>query len=215
MKKALKIILPLAILGFAYMLYDGIMAPERFSKERQAREAEVVQRLKDIRSAQQAFKRVHQRYVASFDTLIAFVMNDSLTYERAIGSEDDSLALAQGKVTREKFKVAVKDTAFVVVNSKDKALRERKLTDEEIMNLRYIPFSNNTEFIMDANFLTTESQVVIPVFEAKAPYITFLDTIKYRQDVINLLDDRKRIERYKGLKVGSLTESTNDAGNWE
>jgi hypothetical protein len=53
------------------------------------------------------------------------------------------------------------------------------------------------------------------VFEAKAPYITFLDTIKYRQDVINLLDDRKRTERYKGLKVGSLTESTNDAGNWE
>jgi hypothetical protein len=125
------------------------------------------------------------------------------------------LAVAQGKVTREKFKVAVKDTAFVVVNSKDKALRERKLTDEEIMNLRYIPFSNNTEFIMDAAFLTTESQVVIPVFEAKAPYITFLDTIKYRQDVINLLDDRKRTERYKGLKVGSLTESTNDAGNWE
>jgi hypothetical protein len=215
MKRALKIILPLMIVGFAWMLYDGIMAPERFKKERELREAEVIQRLKDIRSAQHAFKRVHQRYVASFDTLIAFVLNDSLTFERAIGSDDDSLAVAQGKVTREKFKVAVKDTAFVVVNSKEKALRERKLSVEEIENLRYIPFSGNTEFILDAGYLTTESQVVIPVFEAKAPYITFLDTIKYRQDVINLLGDRKRTDRYKGIKVGSMTEATNDAGNWE
>jgi hypothetical protein len=89
------------------------------------------------------------------------------------------------------------------------------LSVEEIENLRYIPFSGNTEFILDAGYLTTESQVVIPVFEAKAPYITFLDTIKYRQDVINLLDDRKRTDRYKGIKVGSMTEATNDAGNWE
>ena len=46
----------------------------------------------------------------------------------------------------------------------------------------------------------------------------FLDVVLRdldRQLVINLNDQRRTNEKYPGLKVGSLTETINNAGNWE
>lgn len=204
MKTALKIILPLVILGLAYIVYDQIMQPQRFDNERKVRESAVIQKLKDIRSAQRSFKQTYQRFTGSLDTLIDFILYDSLVFEQAIGSMDDSTAIALGQVKREKFKVAAIDTVFV----------NRKLTVEEVKNLRYIPYTNNEEFRMEAGSLTTESQVVVPVFEARAPFKDFLNGMD-PQLIVNLNDDRERYDKYKGLKVGSMTESTNEAGNWE
>ena len=200
MKKVLQIIMLLVVIGLAYWLYDMIMTPVNFKKEKALREAAVVERLKEVRAAERAFKQANMRYTGSFDTLINFVKYDSLTFERAIGSEDDSLAVAKGLVKREKFKVAVIDTVFHKGFDADK--------------LRYIPHTNNEEIILGAGSLETESKVVVPVFEAKAPYKLFLSDLD-QQELVNLLDERRALEKYKGLKVGSLTEATNDAGNWE
>lgn len=204
MKTALKIILPLVIIGLAYIVYDQIMQPQRFDNERKARESAVIEKLQDIRLAQRSFKQAYQRFTGSFDTLIDFILHDSLVFEQAIGSMDDSTAIALGQVKREKFKVAAIDTVFV----------KRKLTVADVKNLRYIPHTENLEFRMEAGTLTTESQVVVPVFEARAPYKEFLNGMD-PQLIVNLNDDRGRYGRYKGLKVGSMTESTNEAGNWE
>ena len=44
----------------------------------------------------------------------------------------------------------------------------------------------------------------------------FLDTIAYRQEVINLIDDEENnFNRYAGLKFGSMDAGNNEAGNWE
>jgi hypothetical protein len=71
-----------------------------------------------------------------------------------------------------------------------------------------------TQFEMAAGILVTSSKVPVPVFEAKVHYNDILWDID-RQSVVNLIDERKNLDKYPGLKVGDLNVATNDAGNWE
>ena len=193
-KNILQIILGLVIVALVYVIYDQISTPIRFENELAARKAQVIERIKDIRTAQRAYKSKYQHFTGDFDTLTAFILNDTLELERKIVDEDDSVAMAQlkkaGKKNIEKFKIAV---------------------------LRYIPGTDNkAQYIMEAGIITTESKVVIPVVECRAPYKMFLDTIAYTQEFINLVDDEvHNFNRYPGVKFGSMEAGNNEAGNWE
>ena len=91
------------------------------------------------------------------------------------------------------------------------------MTRQDVENFRYIPGTGNkAQFIMEAGIITTESKVVIPVVECRAPYKAFLDTVAYRQEVINLIDEEQNnFNRYPGVKFGSMDSGNNEAGNWE
>ena len=210
MKKIIQIVLAVVIVALGYYAVDMVYSSIYFQKQTDARKAVVIERIKDIRSAQRSFKQVNQRYTSSFDTLINFVLNDSLVMERKLVDEDDSIAMAALKAKKiqnvEKFSMAVIDTIF----------SPKKLTEQDVRNFRYIPGTGNqTEFIMAAGNVTV-GNVPVPVMECKAPYKLFLDTIKYRQELINLIDECKNIyNRYPGIKVGDLVQPNNEAGNWE
>lgn len=204
-KLSLQIVLLVIVLVFAWILFRQIVTPLQFDKQVATRQAAVIERIIDIRSAEQAFKQKNQRYVGDFDSLINFVLTDSLEFERQTGSADDSVAVARGLVKTEKFKRAVKDTVFA----------PKKLTVEQIRDLRLIPYGEGAEYILNAGMLTTESKVVVPVFEAKAPYKAFLSDLD-RQMLVNLIDeDKNAFNKYPGIQVGSVERATNDAGNWE
>lgn len=211
MKRLFQIILAVAIIALVYVIYVQIATPIKFEAETKDKKAAVIERLKDIRTAQRAFKSKYQRFTSSFDTLENFVLNDTIEMERKIVDEDDSVAMAMlkkaGRKNVEKFKIAVIDTIFA----------PEKITREDVKNFRYIPGTDNkAQFIMEAGILTTESKVVIPVVECRAPYKMFLDTVAYRQEVINLIDDEENnFNRYAGLKFGSMDGGNNEAGNWE
>lgn len=211
MKKLFQIILAVAIVGLVYVIYVQISTPIRFDKETKAKKAQVIDRIKDIRTAQRAFKSKYQHFTASFDSLSAFVLTDTLELERKIVDEDDSAAMAMlkksGKKNIEKFKIAVIDTIFAPT----------KVTRQDVENFRFIPGTGNkAQFIMEAGIITTESKVVIPVVECRAPYKAFLDTVAYRQEVINLIDEEQNnFNRYPGVKFGSMDSGNNEAGNWE
>ncbi|MBQ1939594.1 MAG: hypothetical protein II362_05230 [Alistipes sp.] len=211
MKKIFQILLAVVIVLFVYIIYKQISTPIRFESELKSKSAQVIDRIKDIRTAERAYKTKYQRFTASFDTLAQFILTDTLEMERKLVDDDDSVGLAmlkkQGKKNVEKFKVAVIDTIF----------SPKKLTKEDVMNLRYIPTTDNkSEFILEAGTIATESKIVIPVVECRAPYIQFLDTITYRQDVINKIDDDvNNYNRYPGIKFGSMEAGNNEAGNWE
>ena len=211
MKKLFQIIFAVAIVGLVYVIYVQISTPIRFDKETKAKKAQVIDRIKDIRTAQRAFKSKYQHFTASFDSLTAFVLTDTLELERKIVDEDDSAAMAMlkksGKKNIEKFKIAVIDTIFA----------PKKVTRQDVENFRYIPGTGNkAQFIMEAGIITTESKVVIPVVECRAPYKAFLDTVAYRQEVINLIDEEQNnFNRYPGVKFGSMDSGNNEAGNWE
>ena len=211
MKKLFQIILAVAIVGLVYVIYVQISTPIRFDKETKAKKAQVIDRIKDIRTAQRAFKSKYQHFTASFDSLSAFVLTDTLELERKIVDEDDSAAMAMlkksGKKNIEKFKIAVIDTIFA----------PKKVTRQDVENFRFIPGTGNkAQFIMEAGSITTETKVVIPVVECRAPYKAFLDTVAYRQEVINLIDEEQNnFNRYPGVKFGSMDSGNNEAGNWE
>ena len=211
MKKLFQIILAVAIVGLVYVIYVQISTPIRFDKETKAKKAQVIDRIKDIRTAQRAFKSKYQHFTASFDSLSAFVLTDTLELERKIVDEDDSAAMAMlkksGKKNIEKFKIAVIDTIFA----------PKKVTRQDVENFRFIPGTGNkAQFIMEAGIITTESKVVIPVVECRSPYKGFLDRVAYRQEVINLIDEEQNnFNRYPGVKFGSMDSGNNEAGNWE
>jgi hypothetical protein len=206
LKLSIQIVLAVVIVVLSWIAYRQIMTPLEFQKETKIREAAVIDRIKDIRSAEQAFKQKNQRYTGDFDSLINFVLTDSLEFERQIGSKDDSVAVAKGLVKTEKFTKAVKDTVFA----------PKKLTVEQIREIKLIPYAKpGTEFILRAGQLTTESKVVVPVFEAKAPYKEFMWDMD-EQLLINYIADAKNVYyKYPGIAVGSIDKATNDAGNWE
>lgn len=188
---ALQIVLAVVIAALAVVIFRQLRAPVRFEAELRTRRAAVVENLKDIRAAQQAFRRSHGRYTADFDTLTRFVLHDSLVYRRPGES---------GYFSR-----AVRDTIFA----------PRRLTDEQIARMRFVPYAPpGTEFELRAAQLPTASGIVVPVFEARTPYTVFLAGLDRRQ-VLNLAAEAQLRDRYPGVRVGSVTAATNDAGSWE
>ncbi len=208
-QQIISIVLGVVIIVLVVILIRQFTVPLNFDKEKDVRDKAVISRLKEIRSAEQAYKAKHQKYAGSFDSLINFVLNDSLVYERRVGSADDSIAVAKGLVSTEQFKVAVIDTVF-----------SKKFTPEMVQQLRYIPYSEIAygepqEFYLEEGMFWTESGIEIPVFECRAPFKLYLADLD-RQELINLIDEHENtLGRYAGLKVGALDKATNDAGNWE
>lgn len=208
-KKIIQLVLALVIIGLSFYIYVLISTPIKFENERKVREAAVIERIKDIRTAERQFKSKYQRFTADFDTLINFVLTETMEGERKIVDEDDSVAMAQLKKMKkknvEKFTFSVKDSMF------------KHLSEKDVRDLRFIPFTDNrTEFTLDAGIINTESKIVIATVECSAPYIAYLDTVAYRQEIINLIDnDMNNRNRYPGIKFGSMESGNNEAGNWE
>ncbi|MDD3568669.1 MAG: hypothetical protein PHT92_09740 [Bacteroidales bacterium] len=200
MKTVYQILLLVLIVVLSYLVFESIMTPIRFNNEKDKRYAKTIDRLKDIRTAQLAYRSVHNKFTGSFDTLINFVKYDSFRVVRQIGSMDDSLALAQGLVRRDTVAISVLDSLFKKGYPVD--------------SLRYVPYTGGAEFELGAGELLTGSGLKIKVFEAKVHNDVLLKGLD-RQLVINENDLRKKLERFPGLQVGSLTEATNNAGNWE
>lgn len=210
MKRILQIVLAIAIIALAYIMYRQIATPLRFEKETKERSEAVVERLSDIRAAERAYKSKYDKFTDNFDTLIHFVLNDELQFERKLVDENDSLAMARLKAE------GLQNSELFMIRAIDTIFSPKKLTEQQVRDLRYIPGTDNkTQFEIEAGTVETESKVVIPVVEVRAPYKDFLDTVKYRQQVINLVDDRvKNFNEYGGLKFGSMEKGNNEAGNW-
>ncbi len=202
MKAVILTVLSITAAILLYFLVTSIMAPIDFTHEKEHRYNATIARLKDIRTAQVAFRSEHHHYTSSFDSLINFVKNDSFRVVRQIGSLDDSAAVAEGRVSRDTVSVCVRDSLF-------------KRSGFVLDSLRYVPFTNGrATFDMAAGEVKTGSKVIVQVFEASVTNKVLLAGLD-KQEIINLDDVASQLNRFPGLKVGSLTEATNNAGNWE
>ena len=212
MKIIIQVALLIAIVALSYLLWSSINKPIDFNREKLAREEATIQRLKDIRKAQLAFKSEYNRYTGNFDSLIIFLKTDSFSVVKAVGSVPDSMieelgkvkaerqALKDGLISRDTIRLSVKDSLFYA--------------GYPIDSMRYVPYLPGTEFELGAGELETTSKVKVRVFEAKVHYDKLLVGLD-RQLIINYKEEREKITGYPGLRVGSLEEATNNAGNWE
>ncbi len=204
MNKKLTIIniaLTLVAILLVYLVFDSIRQPVAFENTRRTRESEVIQNLKDIRSTQTLFKQTYNRYTASFDSLIEYVKTGELPVVNIIADPTDTT-----------FTKTINDTVGYIKVS-DSLFKNR--VNFNVNDLRYIPFSNNEEFELQAGYIT-RGGLKVAVFEAKAPYKSYLndEDKKFRQRVNNLRAEQEDLGKYAGLKVGSMDEASTN-GNWE
>jgi hypothetical protein len=210
MRTVIQVVLFIVAVVLAYFIYDSIQRPIDFDKERTARYSVTIEKLKDIRKAQLAFREVNGRFTGDWDTLINFVKYDSLRIVRRIGNLTDSM-VEKGITERRAMQMGliIRDT-----------IRQSVLTsifdpNYNVDALKIVPVPDTLAyFTLGATVITTGSGINVPVFEARAHNNVILRNLD-RQLVINLNDQRRVQNRYPGLKVGSLTETNNNAGNWE
>ena len=210
MKTIIQILLFLVAVVLTYLIYQSVQRPIDFEKARKARYDATIQRLKDIRTAQEAFKSVYGRYTGSWDTLINFITHDSVKNVRKIGELTDSMI--EAKISERK---AIEMGLIIRDTIKESVLKSLFPAGYDPNQLKYVPVKDTVaEFFLAASKVTTGSGIVVPVFEVRAHNNIILKNLD-RQLVINLNDQRRTNEKYPGLKVGSLTEAANNAGNWE
>jgi hypothetical protein len=230
-KIIVEILLALLAVGCVYGIYNSIMKPVNFNKEKARRQEVAVQRLKDIRTLEVAFKGVNNRYTADIDSLINFYNNGKMDIIMQIGSKDDSLAWENtqritGARDFKKMSKAEQDAKFLELYRKGEKLVFSISTPIAVKDtlfhnrpdfcpdsLKYIPFSGKQPVETDA-IVKTVSGVQVPLFEARMPWKALLKGMD-NQLRINLDAEAKDQNKYEGLQVGSVSMPNNNAGNWE
>ena len=224
-KKIVSVLLLFVIAGLVYACIKSIMEPINFNKQKAYRETVGIQRMKDVRTLQEAFKSVSGHFTASADSLVDFYKNGKMEVIMQIGSNDDSLAVAtteklkksrRGITPEQMYELYKKGEHLVFsisskVDVKDTLFNTRN--DFNIDSLKYIPFSQGDTIQMES-VIKEVSGVKVPLFEARMPYKSLLKGLD-NQLRINLDADRKAMNRYEGRQVGSVSAPNNNAGNWE
>ena len=225
LKKVLTfLILPACIAGLTYALVSSVMEPVHFEKHKEYRKGIAVQRLKDIRELQVAYKNVNGKYTADIDSLIMFYNQGKMKVVMQIGSQDDSVAVANTKALKAR-KPKIKPEEMLKLYNEGKSLvfkienevpvkdtlfshREHFVVD----SLAFIPFSGDS--VIMASTVKRVSGVNVPLFEASMPWKSLLKGLN-NQLRINLDSQCEDQGKYKGLQVGSIESPNNNAGNWE
>ena len=205
-KKITLILIPVNII-LAFFVYDSISSEVEFNKIAKERIAENVQKLKDLRTLQIAFKRENEAFADNFNSLMNFLQNDSTRIVKMEGVNDtlidgeeisDELALKLGIIKRDTIYVSAMESIFDenYINSRDNNY------PFDINSLNIIPFTNK-QYNIDANVIE-KGKVGVQVFEISATY----------KDIFNGLDaENKKYDLNSLLKVGSMTEASLN-GNW-
>ena len=196
MEKRIRIGLWILVIGLSYTLFSVIMNPIRFNTEKNIRSEDVIQRLKDVRKAQIAFKEVNRYYASNFDELIPLIDTGVFTI---VQRRDEELKY-YNKLYRE---FQLKDTTFIdtlgYASIKDSIFGE----NYNLQNLRFIPHAQGSELQLRAGKIKSGS-LTVQVFEAKAP----------KEEYLKGLDVDLVKNASKDLIVGSMT-SAKINGNWE
>ena len=218
------LVLPAVIVCMCWGIVYGVMKPIKFEEQRAAREKVGIERLKDIRTIQTAFKEANGHYASTLDSIVLFYNEGKIKLDMMIGSQDDSVAVAntkalkkrRPKITPEQMYELTKQGQRLVftikneMNVKDTLFKNRPgfCIDSIIM----IPFSNQR--VQMETVVKQVSGVPVPLFEARMPYDILLSGMD-RQLIVNLNADREDTGRYPGLMVGGVAAPNNNAGNWE
>ncbi len=205
-KKITLILIPVNII-LAFFVYNSISSEVEFNKIAKERIAENVQKLKDLRTLQIAFKRENEAFADNFNSLMNFLQNDSTRIVKMEGVNDtlidgeeisDELALKLGLIKRDTIYVSAMESIFDenYINSRDNNY------PFDINSLNIIPFTDK-QYNIDANVIE-KGKVSVQVFEISATY----------KDIFNGLDaENKKYDLNSLLKVGSMTEASLN-GNW-
>ena len=229
-KTIIQIVLGVAIVALSIMLYNSIMKPVRFENEYNKRREACAEKLKAIRTLEEAYKVTYGTYTGSFDTLIGRLMNEDsmrvvskvINYDKIpadvdINETPEREAVEKGYISR--VEILINPIAKLREDKKlpivDATGHTVQMTDEQIRNLRYVPYpkGEKNEFELQASQVD-KSGFVVPVFECKVPLTLLLSDMDHQQVVNKIAEIEKVAGRYAGWKVGDMTQPVTD-GNFE
>ncbi len=202
----MKVILWLLIIFFAWKVYGSINGPIEFNKVKNERYLKVIDKLKDIRNAQIAYKSVNGIYSDNFEGLIKFI--DTAQY--TLIQKRDSSFLEYDRTFRIDMlrEVVVIDTlGFASV--KDSLFGN----SDRYKNMSKVPIEGVDEIFKIKSDVIDKNGYNVPVFEVRVSK----DVVLFDQNK-DLLKQEKGLMSVDGVNgpdivLGSLTEvSTN--GNW-
>lgn len=207
MKIGIQIVLWVASIFFAYKIYDSINGPIKFNEEKNVRYAKVINRLKDIRTAQIAHRDVKGVFSNNFDSLIKFIDEGQFT----LIEKRDSSFLEYDRTYRIDMlrEIIVIDT-LGTVPVKDSLFA----TSLSYKNMAFIPIEgvDDQKFEIAAKVIDKNGYKV-PVFEVKVKKNVIL--FDQNKDLIKQENETIAVDGVNGPEIilGSLSNvSTN--GNW-
>jgi FtsP/CotA-like multicopper oxidase with cupredoxin domain len=206
MKTGIKAVLYVISVVLAYLIYLSVMEPITFNKNREERFSAVIEKLKDIRDAQVAYRTVNGEFAKDFETLISFI--DTGVY--TITQQKDSSFMRYNRVYRIDMQVdtVVVDTLGTVA-VKDSLFKG----DSSYKTLFSVPFAQNGERFEMKSDVVNKQGFDAPVFEASVKK----DVVLYDQpkELLARENAHNSIEEVNGntIRVGSLTD-VSTSGNW-
>ena len=215
MKVTLKILLAAAVVLLVYMCYKSVTGPIEYDDQKtirdnakDRRENLIKARLIDIRKAQIEYKNIHKVHAANFDELSKFLKDEKLPFLIKEGVLTDE-QLEKGMTEKEAVKKGLIRRDTIWVTAVDTLFGKGYNVDD----LRNVPGAN-VQFTMDTATLTSGSGYTVKVFQCGVQYDDYLGDLD-KQLVYNLKDKAEKMNKYPGLRVGSVEEINNNAGNWE
>ena len=207
MKLGIQAALWIASIFFAYKIYDSVSGPIRFNKVKNQRYAKVINRMKDIRTAQIAHKDVTGVYANNFDSLVKFIDEGIFT----LTEKRDSSYMEYDRTYRiDMLKEVIVVDTLGYVPVKDSLFKDT----DRFRNMAFIPIEGleDSTFQIKAEVINKNGYKV-PVFEVKiAKNVVLFDQ---DDDFIKQENETVSVDGVNGPEIilGSLTNvSTN--GNW-
>lgn len=187
-------LLLIAVAAFLlWTLFTSIKEPIAFKDEKDRRENAVIEKLKQIRTAQELFRNIKGGFAPNFDTLSKVLSTERFAIIGVNGDPDDPNFT--GTITYDtSYSAAIDSINRLGIN---------------LDSLRFVPFSNGVAFDLKADTLTYQ-KTLVQVIEVGTKRVNFMGPYA-----------DKRFARYdqnydpeKPIKFGNLG-APNLSGNWE
>ena len=208
MKLIIQLVLWVIIIFLAWQLYNAVIGPVQFNKNKVARYEKVIAKLKDIKAAQLAYQEINGGFSGDFDSLVRFLdtAQFAITERRDSSYADVEKNKAYGIAEGYYIDVIVIVT-LNFASVKDSLFRG----DDRYKSIMNVP-DTDAKFEMKAGKLD-KNGIMYSVFEAKVGKKIVLDGLN--KDLINQEEQLNSVDGVNGpyIKVGSLSE-INTSGNW-
>ena len=193
MRLLINLILAAAVIGLIWTLISSIQEPIAFKAEKEKRERAVVERLMDVRTAQDLFRSIKGGFSPTFDSLKEVLTNDSFAVVKVIGDPDDPNFTGE----------IIYDTIL------SPAIDSIRNLGINLDSLALVPYGGGVKFEIAADTLTYQ-KTTVNVVEVGIPRRVFMG--KYKDKRFAKYD--QSYDPNKPLKFGNMN-APNLSGNWE
>lgn len=193
MRLVINLILVALTIFLVYVLYKNIEEPIAFKSELAKRETAVIDKLREIRTAQEAYRGVTGQFAGDFDSLSYHLKNGKFRIIQVFGDPDDPT----------NTQAIVYDTIY------KPAIDSMNALGIQLDSLRYVPYGRGATFNIAADTLTYQ-KTLVEVVEVGVGRNVFMGRFadpKY-QKYDNSYDPTSVI------KFGDMN-TPNLSGNWE